>query len=427
MWSPTEEGGADAPPDRPAASGLASRLTGLLLGTAVGDALGLPAEGLSRSRLARRWQGDWRMRLVFGRGLVSDDTEHAFFVGQSLLASPVEAGAFVRSLGWRLQGWFAGLPAGVGLATARACLRLWAGFPPDRSGVYSAGNGPAMRSALLGAFFARDALRRREFVAASTRLTHTDPRAETAARAVAEAAAWMVSGEGDVDVLLGRLRECGDDHEWLRCGCRIETALAGQESVAAFARSLGLDEGVTGYAFHTVPVALYAWLRHPGDFRAALTTALDCGGDTDSVGAVVGALAGCQGGASAIPAEWRDAIWEWPRTVGLLPVLAERLARAQAEGRPQPRVSYPWLGMLPRNLVFLLVVLAHGFRRLFPPYRSREDAGRGGNLDANTPGPAPRRVRPRRHHPGRRPQPRSPTVDTPAAEDGTAPAPNPDR
>jgi ADP-ribosylglycohydrolase len=368
MLSPTDDGGADVQPGRPAASGLESRLTGLLLGTAVGDAMGLPAEGLSRSRLARRWQGDWRMRLVFGRGLVSDDTEHAFFVGQSLLASPVEAGAFVRSLGWRLRGWSASLPAGVGLATARACLRLWVGFPPDRSGVYSAGNGPAMRSALLGAFFADEPRRRRAFVAASTRLTHTDPRAETAALAVAEAAAGIVRGEGDVDALLERLRGCGDDTEWLRCCGRIETALAGQESVAAFAGSLGLDKGVTGYAYHTVPVALYAWLRHPGDFRTALTTALDCGGDTDSVGAVVGALAGCQGGASAIPAEWRDGIWEWPRAVGLLPVLAERLARAQVEGRPQPRVSYPWVGVLPRNLVFLLVVLAHGFRRLFPPY-----------------------------------------------------------
>ena len=41
------------------------------------------------------------------------------------------------------------LPAGVGLATARACLKLWLGFSPERSGIYSAGNGPAMRSAVL--------------------------------------------------------------------------------------------------------------------------------------------------------------------------------------------------------------------------------------------------------------------------------------
>ncbi|TVS08433.1 MAG: hypothetical protein EA424_28605 [Planctomycetaceae bacterium] len=47
-----------------------------------------------------------------------------------------------------------GLPAGVGMATARACLKLWLGFPPKRSGVDSAGNGPAMGKAVLGRLMA---------------------------------------------------------------------------------------------------------------------------------------------------------------------------------------------------------------------------------------------------------------------------------
>lgn len=50
-------------------------ILGCLLGTAVGDALGLPSEGMSRMRIARRWKG-LRHRLVFGRGMFSDDTEH---------------------------------------------------------------------------------------------------------------------------------------------------------------------------------------------------------------------------------------------------------------------------------------------------------------------------------------------------------------
>ena len=44
------------------------QMEGVLLGTAVGDALGLPAEGLSPRRIARRWRGDWRMRLFFWVG-----------------------------------------------------------------------------------------------------------------------------------------------------------------------------------------------------------------------------------------------------------------------------------------------------------------------------------------------------------------------
>jgi len=48
------------------------RFTGLLLGAAVGDALGLPAENLSADKIRRRWRGEWRMRFIFGRGMISD-------------------------------------------------------------------------------------------------------------------------------------------------------------------------------------------------------------------------------------------------------------------------------------------------------------------------------------------------------------------
>jgi len=108
------------------------RFAGLLLGTAVGDALGLPAENLSAERIRRRWRGKWRMRFIFGRGMVSDDTEHTMMVARALLTDANDAKAFQRSLAWKLRWWFAGLPAGVGLATAKACIKLWAGFPADR-------------------------------------------------------------------------------------------------------------------------------------------------------------------------------------------------------------------------------------------------------------------------------------------------------
>ncbi len=168
------------------------RLAGVLLGTAVGDAVGLPAEGLSPRRRQRLLPGPWRHRLACGRGMISDDTEHTLMVAQSLLTHPDDATAFGSSLAWRLRWWLLGLPAGVGMATARACLKLWLGFPPKCSGVYSAGNGPAMRSALLGAYFYDDRDHIERFVTASTTLTHTDPRALTGALAVAHLAAWAV-------------------------------------------------------------------------------------------------------------------------------------------------------------------------------------------------------------------------------------------
>src|SRR5688572_7892697 len=153
-------------------------IEGLLFGTAVGDALGLPAEGLSPGRIQRRWRDEWRMRLCFGRGMVSDDTENTIMVAQSLLFCPDDPARFQRRLASKLRWWLLALPAGVGFATARAILKSWCGIPPSRSGVHSAGNGPAMRAAITGAFFAFDPVKRRQFTSAATRLTHVDERAE---------------------------------------------------------------------------------------------------------------------------------------------------------------------------------------------------------------------------------------------------------
>lgn len=343
------------------------RLTGVLLGTAAGDALGLPAEGLSPARIRRRWGGEWRMRLVAGRGMVSDDTEHTMMVAQALLATTGPE-TFQRSLAWKLRWWLLALPAGVGLATARACIKLWMGIPPARSGVKSAGNGAAMRSALLGVYWAGEPEQRRKWVEASARLTHTDERAVIAAWAVAEAAAWAVQELADDQGLLSRLRACGAEAGWQELCSRMEQGWARQASVADFVRELGLEKkGVTGYAYHTVPVAIYCWHRHAGDFRAALTAALDAGGDTDTVGAIVGGLAGASGGEAGIPPEWLAGIWEWPRSLSWMRRVAGHLARQKAAAEPLGSVPYFWPGILLRNLCFLAVVLAHGFRRLGRP------------------------------------------------------------
>ena len=112
-------------------------LVGVLIGTAVGDSLGLPAEGMSRQRIRARWGGVWRHRFLFGRGMVSDDTEHTLFVAQALLTHPGDPIAFQRCLAWKLRLWLLGLPAGIGLATLKAILKLWLGISPNRSGVWS--------------------------------------------------------------------------------------------------------------------------------------------------------------------------------------------------------------------------------------------------------------------------------------------------
>src|SRR5829696_7451472 len=125
-------------------------LTGCLTGTAVGDALGLPHEGLSPRRARRLYPDTDRYHFLFGRGMFSDDTEHACMTAQALLVSGGEPTRFVRSLAWRLRWWLLGCPLGIGRATLKACLKLWFGVPPDRSGVFTGGNGPCMRAPILG-------------------------------------------------------------------------------------------------------------------------------------------------------------------------------------------------------------------------------------------------------------------------------------
>jgi ADP-ribosylglycohydrolase len=349
------------------------RLAGILLGTAVGDALGLPAEGLSPARRRRLLPGPWRHRLVFGRGMVSDDTEHALFVAQSLLRHPGDAKAFQRRLAWHLRWWFAALPAGIGMATARACVKLWLGFPPTRSGVFSAGNGPAMRSAIIGGYFHGWPEMLRRFVIASTTLTHTDPKSAVGAEAVARVAAWAVEHDQaappNADAITALLTELApQDREWRTWIVQMTAAMTTGASVADFAGLLGLDNGVTGYVYHTVPIAIYGWLRHYGDFRATVEAVLDCGGDTDTVGAIAGALAGATVGAAGIPEPWLSGICDWPRSVRLLRAVADRLANQLERDRQLCEVRYFWPAVLPRNLFFLMLVLLHGFRRLAPPY-----------------------------------------------------------
>lgn len=301
--------------------------------------------------------------------MVSDDTEHTLFVAQALLAHPEDATAFQRCLAWKLRLWLLGLPAGIGLATLKAILRLWLGFPPSRSGVWSAGNGPAMRSAIIGAYFFDDAQKRRAFVSAATCLTHTDPQAETAALAVAEAAALSVGQSGgSAEAWLSTLPSLGGDTEWKEICRKLSAALTTGRSVSEFADDLGLLRGITGYAYHSVSVAIYAWLRHPDDFRTALIAVLDCGGDTDTVGAILGALMGARLGRGAIPQEWLEGICDQPRSIGLLVQVAERLSRQRTTSWAIGPVRYFLPLLVIRNVVFLITVLCHGFRRLLPPY-----------------------------------------------------------
>ncbi|APZ93050.1 ADP-ribosylglycohydrolase family protein [Fuerstiella marisgermanici] len=345
-----------------------STIENCLLGTAVGDAVGLPYEGLSAERAAKLIGYPDRFHFCLGKGMVSDDTEHACLVAQSLIASATDEVMFERELAKRMRRWFLTGPAGLGRATLRACLKLCAGFGARRSGVFSAGNGPAMRAAIIGAAVdnADTALRLNRI---SARITHTDPKAEHGA-AVVLLAAWgaarqqfataheffrlvdaKLDGEHALDVLTA-IRD-------------VECSLADSESTLDFASKLCGARGVTGYILHTVPVCIHGWLSHRGNAAEMVRTLILCGGDADTTAAIAGGIIGCE---SAIDADLVAGIRDTPCSPRWMTRLSKQLARVSETGIPETPLQTSFLMQGTRNLLFLAVVLKHGFRRLLPPY-----------------------------------------------------------
>lgn len=352
------------------------KIEGVLLGTAVGDAIGLPREGLSRRRAFRMYAGKpLRHKFFFGKGMCSDDTEHICMVAQALLSSQGDPEKFARSLSWKLRFWLLAIPAGVGLATLKGICKLWLGFSPDKSGVHSAGNGPAMRSALLGMYAGNDIDYLKILVRASTRLTHVDERAEQGALAVALAAQY-VSSRSPEEVDIAKLFKILDDHitnsELCNAFNQIHSALNENMSSESAAEIMGLHKGISGYIVYTVPMAMFCWLRNINDFQAAVEDVVLLGGDTDTTGAITGALAGAAVGGSGIPQEWLENICEWPRSITWMRRLSKHIFNQiehQVESDSNEKsVRYFWPGLIIRNIIFLTIVLAHGLRRLFPPY-----------------------------------------------------------
>jgi ADP-ribosylglycohydrolase len=215
-----------------------------------------------------------------------------------------------------------------------------------------------MRAAIIGVL--APPARLGEFVSASARLTHTDPRAEAGSLIVArlaadarqvdpaDGAAWVepvleeFEGRPGLEPLIGNMRAAAAG---LRRG----------DEEAEFARRLTGGRGVSGFVAHTVPVAVLAFFRHADDYAAGVEQVIRAGGDTDTTAAIAGALIGARVGVEGIPARWRERYRDWPWT----------LTRLVAPRRPSLAA---WPLLVARNLAFFLVVIAHVFRRLLPPW-----------------------------------------------------------
>jgi ADP-ribosyl-[dinitrogen reductase] hydrolase len=348
---------------------LSTAIIGCLLGTAVGDALGLPYEGLSPKRQRRLFSQPNRHHLIFGKGMVSDDTEHTYMVARSLIVAGGNPQVFTKSLAWQLRWWLLRLPAGVGLATLRSIVKLWLGFPPAKSGVYSAGNGAAMRSAIIGVCYGDRQELMLELVKYSTLITHCDPKAEYGAIAVALAAYLSSLGTPiDPDVYyqdLARILPANATELLTLIKAAISSIKLG-ESVSEFANCQGWQRGISGYVYQTVPIAIHTWLSHQQDYSTAILEVIKCGGDTDTTAAIVGGIIGASVGKSGIPPRWLEDLWEFPCNVEWMEKLGYRATEAIETNAKLVPIAIPIYLVCLRNLIFLSIVIWHGFRRCLP-------------------------------------------------------------
>ena len=100
-------------------------IVGCLIGGAVGDALGLICEGLTPRRQQRLYGDITRYSFIFGKGMVSDDTEHTCMAAQALLASGGDVSLFEKDFARRLRFWLLGCPAGIGQAVVNLYVVRW--------------------------------------------------------------------------------------------------------------------------------------------------------------------------------------------------------------------------------------------------------------------------------------------------------------
>ncbi|MET8028080.1 ADP-ribosylglycohydrolase family protein [Streptomyces avermitilis] len=335
------------------------RAAGVLLGAAVGDALGVPYEFEARLR------DDQQPRMIGGGlgpyepGEYSDDTQM-----QVCIAKVAADGADLRTaealdaIAANFQGWLSGGASDVGAQTravlgaasrasgAPGVAMLAAARRFTASTNRSAGNGSLMRTGIVALSHLGDAAEMAEAAVAVSALTHPDTDC-------ADACVLWCSGIRTA-VLHGTFD-----------GVRAGLDLIPAERRGVWAKRLDEAEANpphhftnNGWVVHALQAAWSATIRtavpelSPAEnrfpaqhFGLALEAAVRAGTDTDTVAAIAGALLGARWGCSGIPLEWQQAVHGWPgHTTGAdLVRLAVRTARGgsdDAQGWPSaPRMS----------------------------------------------------------------------------------------
>lgn len=272
----------------------AGRYMGALLGLAVGDALGVTVEFMSRRQLRQAYPDGHREMIGggpfgFKAGEWSDDTAMALAVARGITESPDDP---VDAVGRHFMDWYGSNPPDVG-NTCRLALETfqrtssWAEASAtvvrelgDRAG----GNGALMRTLPAALAYGGD-------TAQAIRIAQmTHPHAES------DAAVAIYHR-----VLDAILRQGADKEDALEMGLAEAGPLT--ERLSRLGDLTEDDIRSTGYVVDTLEAALWCLLRTES-LEACLVAAVNLGDDADTLGAVAGGLAGALYGPLAVPRRW---------------------------------------------------------------------------------------------------------------------------
>lgn len=297
------------------------RACGALMGVAIGDALGMPSQTLSREDIVRHYGVISTFQTPFpdhpvSHGLqaaqVTDDTEQALLLAERLIEDrgEIDERLWARDLlAWEADVRQRGLRDLLGPSSKAAIEAILAGVSPAETGRNGTTNGAAMRIAPVGiatptqplpAFLDR--------IEMACRMTHNTGEAIAAAAAVAAVVSCGIDGLGfdaAAEVALEAAREgqrrgfaVGETDMAGRIKAALELAESGVSDLA-FAEKIGTSVA----SYESVAAAFGVVRLAKGDPWQAAKIAANIGDDTDTIGAIAGAMTGACMGLRAMEAD----------------------------------------------------------------------------------------------------------------------------
>lgn len=298
------------------------RAVAALTGLAIGDALGMPTQSLPRQQIAAAYgrligfepgPPDQPVAPGMPAGSVTDDTEQALILARLLVegdghVDPHRLAA--ELLAWEQDMRGRGSLDLLGPSTQAAVSAIAAGRPLAEAGRFGTTNGAAMRIAPVGvAVPSGDLPVLVERVVEASWVTHNTNVALAGAAAVAAAVSAGIDGAGvaDATAVAVRAAELGSGHgHWVAAGDVATRIARGVELVAGLGPEEAADRiyreiGTSVATQESVPAAFAVLAVFPDDPWQACLLAASLGGDTDTVAAMVGAVAGACRGLDGFP------------------------------------------------------------------------------------------------------------------------------